>query len=144
LKIACKINPLHYESCYNLGKTYFLQKNYSAALTAFGQASILNDASADLHYNLGNVYEKVQSYEEARNSYLRCIVIDPFHAKSHCNLGIIQKHLDSNSKSTLIYYERAISINPDLTEAYINRGEFYKDMNITKGRDYTFEFTSIW
>ena len=67
---------------YNLGKVYYITKNYDRSLQNFTQVVNLNPQSADGYYNRGIVYEIKGLDRQALDDFDRALQIDPNMAKA--------------------------------------------------------------
>jgi tetratricopeptide (TPR) repeat protein/S1-C subfamily serine protease len=130
-----ELNPRSYSGYSSRGYFYFTLKDYQKALADFTTIIEKNLASyllispefKDITYrglngsayvSRGAVYSKLNQYEAAVKDYGKAIEM---------NFGWIDS-LKSNPKgleNVLATFEKAITMNPNNVEAYINRGNIY-------------------
>ena len=116
-----KINPKYAEGYNNLGNVLFELTEFDKSLNCYKKAIKLNPNFSDAFNNLGNVYQKKENISKAIESYESAILFDSGLSKDkpYYNLGNIFGELGDNKKS-IAYYKKAININPDSVDAYIN------------------------
>jgi tetratricopeptide (TPR) repeat protein len=105
---------------YNIGLTYFEAKQYQNAVTAY-QTSLAIKESHAVYSSLGNVYAAVGNYPLAQRVYQRAYEMNPNEAVSVFSIGTLfvrQQQWDS----ALVYYNKALSINPRFAPARLNKG----------------------
>ncbi|MCK9408162.1 MAG: glycosyltransferase family 39 protein [Bacteroidetes bacterium] len=105
---------------YNIGSTYFDAKRYNDAATAF-QTSLSIKESHAVYNSLGNVYAAVGKYSVAQRMYVRANAMNPIEANSIFSIGTLfvrQQQWDS----AIVYFNRALSINPRFAPARLNKG----------------------
>lgn len=105
---------------YNIGLTYFDSKRYSEAISAY-QTSLSIRESHAVYNSLGNVYAAVGNYPLAQKEYWRAFTMNPNEAVSVFSIGTLfvrQQQWDS----ALVYYDKALAINPRFAPARLNKG----------------------
>jgi 4-amino-4-deoxy-L-arabinose transferase-like glycosyltransferase len=105
---------------YNIGLTYFEAKRYQDAVSAY-QTSLSIKESHAVYNSLGNVYAAVGNYPLAQREYLRAYTMNPNEAISVFSIGTLfvrQQQWDS----ALVYYNKALYINPRFAPARLNKG----------------------
>jgi tetratricopeptide (TPR) repeat protein len=75
INAAAKQNPLDAEPHYHLGRYYFENKRYEAALTRFTTVFKLQPDHYKAHYYAGLVYEGQNELAQAKQAYQTCIAI---------------------------------------------------------------------
>ncbi len=69
------------EDCViDLGKFYFLNGKYDAAIGEFMKAQEFDPENDDVYYNLGIAYEAKNELSKAKEKYLKCLELNDKHA----------------------------------------------------------------
>jgi tetratricopeptide (TPR) repeat protein len=105
---------------YNIGLTYFEAKRYQDAVAAYQTSLSLKESHA-VYNSLGNVYAAVGNYPLAQQVYRRAYDMNPNEAVSVFSIGTLfvrQQQWDS----ALVYYNKALAINPRFAPARLNKG----------------------
>jgi tetratricopeptide (TPR) repeat protein len=102
---------------YNLlGIIEVSQKNFDAALDAFGRALKLNPSSSRTKINLGNLFIAQQKLDLAETKFREVLRTEPANADANYNLGLIL--LGKNQPSAAVpFFEK---VSPPTTESQIN------------------------
>lgn len=64
------------ENVIELGKFYFLNGKYEAALEEFLKAKKFDPKNYEIYYNLGIVYEALNELGKAKEMYLKCLELN--------------------------------------------------------------------
>ena len=115
-----------YEDFINLGKKYFLEKNYEKAKEAYEKAIELDPKDARAYNNLANVYYEEKDYEKAKEAYEKAIELDPNFAGAYNNLGILY-YKEKDYEKAKEAYEKAIELDPNFAIAYFNLANVYDE-----------------
>jgi tetratricopeptide (TPR) repeat protein len=144
-------NPDNYNSWNNRGNSLNNLGRYEEAIISYDKALSINLFDYEAWNNRGNSLNNLGRYEEAIISYDKAVSINPCIYKNWNNRGISlsklgrQKglitlsYIDLNDyedcyhkgwslfnfvgyEESLIFYDRVLTINPDLYEAWHNRG----------------------
>lgn len=76
------------EDCViDLGKFYFLNGKYDAAISEFMKAQKFDPKNADVYYNLGITYEAKNEPSKAKEMYLKCLELNDKYV-------LAREHLD--------------------------------------------------
>jgi len=102
LKVAVRIKPTYDLAHYNIGRAYYNQKNYVAALRAFQTAVRFNSKKARYYFRIGLSQKALSNYTDSAKAYLKCLEIDPDYIDAYYNLGYI--YIDMRDKKSAIYY----------------------------------------
>ena len=74
---------------FNLGNTYYQQKDYTEAANCYGSVTDRNvskDVEAKAYYNLGNSMMEQQKYQEAFEAYKKSLKLNPDDEDARYNL----------------------------------------------------------
>lgn len=104
-KNALKVKPDFYNSIYNLANNYYLQRNYSESIPYYLQAmsvyqKLKGKENPELLVSLGTVYRERAGVPNSPNR-------------------------ESDLKKALQYYQKAIAIKPDLSQAHAMLGQLH-------------------
>ncbi len=72
----------------------------------------------------GNLAAQQGDYESAAEAFEQAVAINPNDARARYNLALAQQYL-GDSELALAGYRRAIDLDPQLIDAYINLGNLY-------------------
>ncbi len=107
-----------------LGNIYFRTQQWQNAISSYLKAIKLAPKVAKYYINLGKAWEKVGDLTKANQAYYQGFSLEPdkVSAKNHFLLG--NKLLEQRkAKSAIACYRRAITLEPDLIDAYWKLGE---------------------
>jgi tetratricopeptide (TPR) repeat protein len=106
----------------NIGKP-----NYDKAMLNVQAALKINEQYAPAYFWKGMIYEDLGNLDLAKKSYQTCIERDANYFDAYHHLGILLTHtLDKNA---LVYFDKALEINPTSIEVLRNKGLYLKDIN---------------
>ncbi|NJK62160.1 MAG: tetratricopeptide repeat protein [Synechococcaceae cyanobacterium SM2_3_1] len=81
-------------------------------------------------YNEGVTLLRRLRFAEAQDKFAAALEINDEFAEAHNNLGyVLRKQDPENFEQALEHYNRAISLKPDLAEAYMYRGALHVQMD---------------
>lgn len=106
----------------NIGKP-----NYEKAMSNVQAAIKINQQYAPAYFWKGMIYEDLGNLDLAIKSYQTCIERDANYFDAYHHLGILLTHtLDKNA---LVYFDKALELNPNSVEVLRNKGLLLKDLN---------------
>ena len=150
LKTVLKSRPEFFPAWLNLGNLHQKQNRLEEAENAYQQAIELEPDIFVTYNNLGYVFEQQEQQDRAISCYQKAIELKPDCLEAKASLGNIlfergqltpeqQIHhatlnnnlgFDCQSKNNLdtaiVYYRRAIALQPDLAVAHYNLGTIWK------------------
>ncbi|MBU1076071.1 MAG: tetratricopeptide repeat protein [Spirochaetes bacterium] len=87
---------------YNMGNTYYKQKQYDKAVDEFTKSLTSNDKQvrAKAYYNLGNTHFQGRDYLKAIEYYKKTLEIDPTDEDAKYNIEISRKRLQQNMQNS--------------------------------------------
>ncbi len=143
---SVQAQPNFLKAWFGLGNLRQAQGQFSAAEAAYRQALNLRPDSAPIHNNLGYVLQKQDKWSAAASSYQQALELLPncieadvnwgnalfaqgklspekqaHYAQLNYKLGL-GRHRVGDGQTAEIYYLQAISMQPDLVEAYYDLG----------------------
>lgn len=100
---------------------YFLQGNYTEAISDYDSLIRINPDNEEFYLNRGYLKHISNNQIEALKDYDMALKINPNYAFAYNNRGVALSELGRNNDS-LIAYNTAIKIDPNYADAYYNRG----------------------
>ena len=91
------------------------------ALNYFKAAAALNPEIPEAHGKLGEVYLKRSEYPLADIHLKKAVELNPLYAEAFHNLGLLHYFNLTNKKEGIVYFKRALRLNPNLPGASIVR-----------------------
>ena len=142
LERCVKLNPKNPEIHNAIGLLYYGSKLYHAALEEFQKAEEMDPQEKQYSYNKGVVLAKLGRDKEASDAFEKATGFNDADDMFRIYSEQVQANkarklyndgcsaMESNNISKAIeLFERAISIKPDMVEAYINLGACYRAKN---------------
>ena len=115
---------LQSRALYGLGRSYFLKRDYYAAIDAFNR--ILGqypdtEFLANAYFLVGQAYEEIEEYQQAINAYSKYIEHKPglIDAYVYKNIGDIAITTGDYNQA-IFNYQAALLADPDFDKQYIN------------------------
>ncbi len=130
---AVQETPTSKEAHFRLGTTWARADLLRPAEAAFKQAIALDNQYVDAYVNLGVVYYQLNQLSDALAQYDAALAIAPDDADIHHNRGAtyVQQALQNQTPDQALLdkgvreFERALEINPNLSQAYFSLGVVY-------------------
>lgn len=136
---AIKDNPLLPQSHYNAGVCYMARGQYDLAIINYKKALELSSGNTVILNNIGVTYGKMEKQDLALKYYKMALKFEPDNIFALSNIGAI--YVNSNPQKAIIYLNKAIKINPNLSDAHFNLGICLGNTNKTKEAIKQFEKT---
>jgi len=105
-----------------------IQGKYIEATTSYKKAIEINPNNPGYYLNLGNALSELRLFEECLASYDKAIELKSDYASAYANRGHILLTFLNDPAGALIFFEVAIGLQPDFTEALINQGQAYSQL----------------
>jgi tetratricopeptide (TPR) repeat protein len=131
---------------YNEGNTRYAQRDYDGAIRAYTQALQLAPHFLEARGNLGNAYSALGRYTEALAEYQQACELSQSQpnmlAMVYYNRGTALE-MQGDLSQALSAFNQAISLNPQFTWAYGNRGHILSRLHkhVEAMQDYDQAFT---
>jgi tetratricopeptide (TPR) repeat protein len=125
-KVVVKF-PENTDGLLKLGELYFFVKQYENAFAKINQALKVNENIAKAYYLKGSIYKEVGDTVKAISSLETAIEQDNRHYGAFLDLGII--YAARKSSLALEYYNNAINIKPNSTEALYAKAKLLQDLS---------------
>ena len=126
-RTAVESNPEFYAAYHQLGMIFQL-RNDPICEGYFSNAIRIRPNSEEALYGRGLWYQEHDEFDKAIQDYTSIIKINPKNKSAHFNLGYLhQVHLKVYSEAVK-HFSRAIEVDPQYAEAYLNRGLCFESM----------------
>ncbi|MBF0452784.1 MAG: tetratricopeptide repeat protein [Candidatus Magnetomorum sp.] len=122
---SVELDPNYATGYYNLGRAYFMKRDFEQAIIAYKKTVELNPREHRAWNNLGWVYMAQKDFEHSMTSLKRAIQEKQDYPVAYLNLGMVyllQKDLD-NAEGMFKQY---IELKPDDSEGYRNLSSVYQ------------------
>jgi tetratricopeptide (TPR) repeat protein len=124
LNVFLDKNPYCEVAWHQLGKQYFVLKDFNKALTSFDFAIISDDTFVGAYLERGKVLEELKRYEDAIENYTITLTLDEPTSFALLRIGNCYEKLD-NWDLALQYYDRTVHEDPLLDKGWIAITKFY-------------------
>jgi len=101
------------------------QGDFEAAVESYKSAIEINPNNSAFYLNLGNALAELRRFEECLASYDKAIELKIDYAEAYGNRGHILLTYLNDPTGALVFFEVALGLRPDFTEALINQGQAY-------------------
>ena len=129
-------NPYCEVAWHQVGKQYFLLKEYRKALAAFDFAIISDDRFIGAYLEKGKVLEKLNRYNEAIESYTVTLGLDDPTSFALLRIGKCYENLE-NSELALQFFNKCVEEDALLDKGWIAITDYYiKTKNFKKALYY--------
>ena len=113
---------------YNSGHDYFVQENFKKAVEYYKMAILEDPNYIDAYDNLGLSFRNLNLLDSAQKYYLISHSKYPKGAVAITNLAVVQEY-KNNTEGAIIYYKKAIEIEPENPEGYYGLSRMYLNSN---------------
>lgn len=129
-------NPYSEVAWHQLGKQYYISKEYKKALAAYDFAIISDDTFIGAYLERGKVLEKLKRYKDAIESYKLTLSLDDPTSYALLHIGTCYEKL-GNTDLAVQYYYKTVHEDPLLDKGWIAITKFYnKQKNYKKALYY--------
>jgi len=125
-KQAAQIDPDFYKGHYELGRIFFLEKEYSKAQASFKKALNANPENADIYGMLGQMFYGMDLYEDAADSLEKALAMSPQTPWIHLKLGDTYFYGLKKRKEGGRYYHQAVSKSDSDPGAHFGLALYYR------------------
>ena len=125
LNMYLDTNPYCEVAWHQLGKQYFIIKEYKKALAAFDFAIISDDTFVGAYIEKGKVLEKLKLYNEAIEQYQLSMQLDDPTSFALLRIGLCYEKSD-NKELAIKHYYKTVQEDPLLDKGWIAITSFYK------------------
>jgi tetratricopeptide (TPR) repeat protein len=125
-KKALKYQPENSEAYYMIGTSQQQQKKYTESIASYTQALEINSTSAKFYAARAWIYNDLNDHKAQLADMKKAVEFEPDNAEYQFNCGKFKQVVSAEEfKTAGKNYTKAIELNPDYTEAYIERAAFY-------------------
>ncbi|WP_136480676.1 tetratricopeptide repeat protein [Cognatitamlana onchidii] len=124
LNIYLDKNPYCEVAWHQLGKQYFILKDYKKALTSFDFAVISDDTFVGAYLERGKTLEALKRYEDAIENYTITLKLDDPTSYALLRIGSCYEKLN-NDELALQYFDRTVHEDPLLDKGWIAITKFH-------------------
>ena len=129
-------NPYCEVAWHQLGRQYYILKDYKKALAAFDFAIISDDSFVGAYLEKGKVLEKLKQYEEAIENYNVTLALDEPTSYALLRIGNCYEKLKQTDLAVHYYY-KTVHEDPLLDKGWIAITRYYvRQKNYQKGLYY--------
>jgi tetratricopeptide (TPR) repeat protein len=119
------INQSHFDALMQLGYIWE-KKDPKMSIEYFKSAVKANPQSTEALYNLGLLYQEHDQPEKAILSYKTINTLDPNNKLAYYNVGYVNLVYLSKYSEGVIYFTKAINLDPIYSDAFYNRAYCYE------------------
>ncbi len=127
---AIEINPEYADAYSGRAVVEILQGKYEDAVDSYKTAIKIDPNNPGYYLNLGNALTELRRYDECLASYDRAIELKIDYASAYANRGFVLLTFLNDPKGALVFFEVALGLKPDFTEALINQGQAYSQLEL--------------
>lgn len=125
-KQAAQIDPGFYKGHYELGRIFFLKREYSKAQAPFKKALDADPGNADIYGMLGQMFYGMDLYEDAADSLEKALAMSPQTPWIHLKLGDTYFYGLKQRKEGGRYYQQAVSKSDSDPGAHFGLALYYR------------------
>lgn len=125
MQLAIAADQNFFEGFFKLG-SLMIGRNNHLAEQYLKRALELSPKTPELKVSIALALQDVGKHEMAEETYLEIIQYFPDNLKAWYNLGYLNLVMFQNADSAIICFTRAIELQPDLADAWHNRGIAYE------------------
>src|SRR3990167_2896178 len=115
--------PNHIDFLHDLGVAYFHLRDFEKAKTMFEAVLMQDYKHIEVNQYLANTFLELGEHEKALHYYYRQLEIQPLY-EAYYNVGVLLM-MRERHKDALIYFKKALTLNPDDVAAELNCGHLY-------------------
>jgi tetratricopeptide (TPR) repeat protein len=120
-----QLDPSSVDANLKLAELHLYLREYQQCLTYLNNTLKIDKNKAKAYFIKGFVYKETGDTARAISSFQTCTEIEPQNYDAFIQLGIL--YAKQGNKLALQYYDNAIKLKPQSTEAYYNRGLFLQE-----------------
>lgn len=123
---ALRINSRNTNNLLKMAELYYIGKKTKLSFQYINQALKINKYEAKAYYLKGMNYKDLKNEELAEASFQTAIEQNPDYYDAYIQLALFA--LNKNKKTALEYYNSALRVKPQSTDAMYGRAFIYQDM----------------
>lgn len=137
LQKALKFSPEHVLANLKLGELYLFVDEFGLALDYVNGALKADKYNADGYFLKGMIYKMAGDTAKAVSTFQTCVEQNPDHYNGFIQLGLIYASI--NDDIAIAYYNNALQIYPQSTEALYNMALYYQNTERVALADKTYD-----
>lgn len=126
VKKAVQVNPNHVPANLKLGEMFMYAENYEKAFEHINLALKQDVYNAEGYFLKGMIYKLTGDTAKAVSSFQTCVEQNADFYDAYLQLGLIYAAAQNNL--ALAYYNNALQVRPNSTEAMYNKAMFLQSM----------------
>ncbi len=131
-ELLLKYKPGEAEYYFGLGVAYRGLNKFDSAIISLEKAVELKPDYVDAMSKMGEIYgQNLNMFDKAESCFLKAIEIKPDDGSSLENLGIVYG-IRHDYKRSIFYLQKALKLNPEKYQIYLNIAETYRIMGDMK------------
>ena len=128
---AYNYNLSNMDTLLSLGDIAFEENKYKQALKYYKQATKCKNSATEVKLKLADTYAKLNNTKTSNNMYKKILSKDSLAYKAYYQVAL------SNPKDELAYLKRAVAINPNFSDAWIDLSRIMiENGNYTQAKKY--------
>ena len=124
-------DPYNYSAWYFKGLIYQRMEEYAESVNAYEFCIAIDETNTLGHLGKGNSLMESNDYNAAIESFTLSLDNDESDAEVLCNIAECYENL-KDDKGAKFYYEKAIKLNPNISDAYFGMAMIYKRKTMWK------------
>ena len=124
-------DPYNYSAWYFKGLIYQRMEEYNESVNAYEFCIAIDETNTLGHLGKGNSLMESNDYNAAIESFTLSLDNDESDAEVLCNIAECYENL-KDDKGAKFYYEKAIKLNPNISDAYFGMAMIYKRKKMWK------------
>ncbi len=124
-----EISPGNAKAFYNRGNALSGLEHYREAINDFTRSVNLGYDVSSLYYNRGTAYYHAGLIDSALADYRGSEIRDPKFADAPYSTGYVMLHAQKNPHTAIMYFDSALTINPNDAEALYQRATAEYDLH---------------
>jgi tetratricopeptide (TPR) repeat protein len=129
LREAVRLNPSYDEAWLHLGKTYFDQRQYDPAISAFAQVAPTDSSADEANFYLGLSAYDLGDFTRAQSAFALVAARLPL-TEVYNNLGVVAARL--HNKDAVAHFQKAVQADPNDPDYHFNLGvTFYRSGDVS-------------
>ena len=127
-KKALEINSKDADACYYLGILNTDAGEFEKGVYYLERSTEINPGNANAYNEIGvSYFNNLHDNDKALENYLLAIKANPAFAMAYYNTGLL-KNKTGNNEEAAQYFEKAIELNSDYKESYLQLSTSYKSL----------------
>jgi tetratricopeptide (TPR) repeat protein len=120
-------SPENADAIIKTGNQFFETGFTDLAKYSFEYLLSLDPNSVDAYAHLGRIMFALKQFDNAVDHFTKATALDGSNAVLHFDLANSHR-LNNNPERALNFYQKALALNPDFSEAYVNQGVLLNDL----------------